>query len=251
MTDGPRVEAIDRALHLLTALADAGPEGAPLNELAALTGVNKSTAYRALSTMRARGFVEQTDASGDYRLGSAAMTLGEGFLTPQGLAQSLHPAVVALSREANELVHLGTLVGDQVLYIDKVEPQRAIRVWSQVGQRTSAASSAMGRALLAARDVPDDQLAAYLHRTDVTLERLIAAVHATRARGYSTELEENEPGVACLGTAVLQGAGPVAALSITMQAERLTLARQQELSRLIRDVLPPLLPRGFTIPDAT
>ena len=179
---------------------------------------------------------------------AAAMALGQQFLTPQSLAQSLHPALIALSHEADELVHLGVLIGDQVMYVDKVEPERAIRVWSQVGQRTSAASSAMGRALLAFRDVPDDQLAAYLHNSTVTLPQLIAAVHATRERGYSTELEENEPGVACLGTAVMQGPSPVAALSITMPAERLTTARQQALSNLIREVLPPLLPEGLSLP---
>ncbi|MFT3861179.1 IclR family transcriptional regulator [Micropruina sp.] len=248
MPTTPRVEAIDRALSLLTALAEAGPAGLPLNELAAATGVNKSTAYRALLTMRARGFASQAETTGDYRLGTAAMALGERFLTPQSLAQALHPALVALSREADELVHLGVLVGDQILYLDKVEPERAIRVWSQIGQRTSVAASAMGRALLAAREVPDDQLAAYLHHSEVSLEQLIAAVHAAREHGFSTELEENEPGVACLGTAVLQRGNPMAALSITMPAERLTQEREQQLSKLIRSVLPPLLPQGFSLP---
>ena len=246
MTDAPRVEAIDRALSLLTALAEAGPTGSSLTELAVGTGVNKSTAYRALSTMRAHGFVSQSEASGDYRLGAAAMTLGERFLTPQSLAQTLHPALVVLSREAAELVHLGVLIGDQVLYIDKVEPDRAIRVWSEVGRRTSAATSAMGRALLAARDVADDQLAAYLHPS-LTLERLVKAIADARTRGYSTEIEENEPGVACLGVAVMRGRTAVAALSITMQAERLTLQRQDELAELVRSVLPPLLPEGLTL----
>ena len=98
MTDGPRVEAIDRALTLLSALANAGADGAALAELASATGVNKSTAYRALSTMKHRGFVAQSENTGAYHLGPVAMTLGEGFLTPQSLAQSLHPAVLALSR---------------------------------------------------------------------------------------------------------------------------------------------------------
>lgn len=248
MTDGPRVEAIDRALTLLTALAEAGPTGSPLTDLADLTGMNKSTAYRALSTMRAHGFVTQASSSGAYLLGSAAMSLGARFVTPQSLAQSLHPAVVALSRRANELVHLGVLVGDHVLYIDKVEPERAIRVWSEVGRRTPAASSAMGRALLAARGVPDDQLAAYLDGTTVPLERLVEAVRLTRQRGYSSEFEENEPGVACLGVAILQADQPVAAMSMTMQAERLTEDRRTELAGLIRQVLPPLLPDGMHLP---
>ncbi len=248
MTDGPRVEAIDRALSLLTALAEAGPDGSPLVDLAASTGVNKSTAYRALSTMRAHGFVSQAETSGDYRLGAAAMQLGQRFVTPQSLAQSLHPALVSLSRQANELVHLGVLTGDQVLYIDKVEPERAIRVWSEVGRRTSAASSAMGRALLSARGVSDAQLAVYVADAPVLLERLTDAVHAARKRGYSSEYEENEPGVACMGVAIMQGNHPVAALSITMQSERMTAQRQADLAALVRTVLPPLLPDDMSLP---
>lgn len=246
MTDGPRVEAIDRALSLLVALAQAGPDGAPLTDLAASTGVNKSTAYRALSTMKAQGFVSQSDPSGDYQLGAVAMALGERFITPAALAQALHPGLVAVSRQANELVHLGVLIGDQVLYVDKVEPERPIRVWSEVGRRTSAATSALGRAVLAARNLPDDHLAAYAD--PVQLPRLAAAVHDARQRGYSSEFEENEAGVACLGVAILQAGRPVAALSITGQAERMTPVRQDELFALIRAVLPPLLPDGLTLP---
>jgi DNA-binding IclR family transcriptional regulator len=252
MTDGPRVEAIDRALMLLTALAEAGPDGAPLTELSSTTGVNKSTAYRALSTLRARGFATQSETTGDYRLGATAMTLGERFLTPQSLAQSLHPALVTLSREADELVHLGVLVGDEVLYVDKVEPERAIRVFSEIGRRTSAATSAMGRALLAARGVPHDQLAAYLRHGTLSIDQLAAVLAITRSRGFSTELEENERGVACLGAALMRGSEAVAALSITMPVERLTERRQSELAALIRTLLPPLLPEGLSVwqPDA-
>lgn len=250
MTDGPRVEAIDRALTLLSALANAGADGAALAELASATGVNKSTAYRALSTMKHRGFVAQSENTGEYHLGPVAMTLGEGFLTPQSLAQSLHPAVLALSREANELVHLGMLIGDQVLYIDKVEPERPIRVWSEVGRRTPAATCAMGRALLAARGVPDDQLDAYLKRSALTLVELTKQVHLTRSRGFAIEFEENEPGVACLGVAIVRDSRVVAAVSITMLAERMTPARQDELFGLARNVLPPMLPAGLSLAAA-
>ena len=236
MTEGPRVEAIDRALSLLTALSQAGPKGAPLTELAVATGVNKSTAYRALSTMRAHGFVTQSASTGDYRLGAAAMALGQQFLTPQSLAQSLHPALIALSHEADELVHLGVLIGDQVMYVDKVEPERAIRVWSQVGQRTSAASSAMGRALLAFRDVPDDQLAAYLHNSTVTLPQLIAAVHATRERGYALEEQETVEGVACVATPLAPFGEPLAAISVSVPVHRFPAAQRAALIRSVQQV---------------
>lgn len=247
MTEGPRVEAIDRALALLVALAEAGPDGAPLATLSASTGVNKSTAYRALATLRAHGFAAQSETTGDYLLGTAAMTLGERFLTPQSLRQSLHPALVTLSRAIDELVHLGVLIGDEVLYVDKVEPERAIRVFSEVGRRTPAATSAMGRALLAARGVPDEQLGAYLHNRKLSLRELADALEAARHRGFATEMGENEPGVACLGVAVVRGTNAMAALSITMPSERLTEHRQNELATLIDELLPPLLPDGLSV----
>lgn len=251
MADTPHIEAVDRALVLLTALADAGPDGASLAELAEATGVNKSTAYRALSTLRSRAFATQAPTSGRYGLGPAAMALGEVHWAPSKLAASLHPALMAVCREVDELVHLGVVAEDYVVYIDKVEPERAIRVWSAVGQRVPAATTALGRALLAARGVPDEQLAAYLHvvptERGLTLAQLRATVREARQRGYSQENEENEPGVACIGMAVLREGRAVAALSITSLAERMTPGRRDELAAAVRRTAGPLLPPSFTL----
>lgn len=251
MTESPRVEAIDRALALLTALADAGPGGASLAQLSEATGVNKSTAFRALSTLRARGYARQSP-SGDYVLGSAATTLGERFLGKDNLVAALHPALVALSRHSQELVHLGTWADDEVVYLDKVEPAaRAIRVWSSVGQRVPVAASSLGRALLSTRTLPDSHLAVYVDSLPpdrhVTLERLREAVQLASERGYAVEMEENEPGVACVGMALMRGDDPVAALSVTTLASRMTPERQTELVAMARRELPPLLPEGITL----
>lgn len=250
-SDPPRIEAIDRAFALLLALADAGPQGATLADLAATTGVNKSTAYRALSTMRRRGFATQSVESGVYRLGPSAMTLGARFLTPEHLAQALHPALVALSRATHELVHLGVWEDDQVLYVDKVEPDRAVRVWSSVGRRAPVATTALGRAMLAARGVDDEQLAVYVKflgsEHAVSFEHLRGVVRQARRRGYSVELQENEPGVACIGMAIMRGEQVVGAVSITSLAERMTSRRQSELAELIRADMPSLLPEGLTL----
>jgi len=253
-TTTPRVEAVDRALQLLVALADAGPDGATLATLAENAEVNKSTAYRALSTLRLRGFAAQDETNGTYRLGPAAFDLGDRAYAPHNLAQALHPALIALSRAADELVHLGVLTGDHVLYVDKVEPERAIRVWSAIGQRVPVASTSMGRALLAARAVPDQLLSGYLKHLpadrQVTPDRLLESVTAARRCGYALELGENEPDVACIGTAILRGSSPVAAVSITALAVRMTPERQQELAGLMVSEVGPLLPHGLSLMPA-
>ncbi len=246
MAESPRIESVDRALQLLMTLADAGPEGAPLADLAQATGINKSTAYRLLSTMRLRGFAEQDGDQGSYRIGPATFELTERSFGPRNLATAIHPALVTLARETNELVHFGVLTGDRILYLDKVEPERAIRVWSAVGQRMPVATTAMGRALLAARNVPDHLLDSYVGQDSPTsASALRTAVHLARERNYALEHGENEPDVACLGTAIMHGNSPVGALSITTLATRMTPEREAELAEIITREIPPLLPQGL------
>ena len=149
--DTSPVESVDRALLALQLLARAGARGLGLAELAAALGLNKSTAHRALAALRFRGFVTQDPASGGYVLGPAATQLSDDFFSDENLPVLLHAGLVALCGAADELVHLGVLSGTHVVYLDKVEPERSVRVWSAVGRRSPAVTTALGRALLAFR----------------------------------------------------------------------------------------------------
>lgn len=240
------VEAIDRALALLTGLAEAGPEGTTLVALCRDLGLNKSTAYRALATMRSRGYVSQ-DADGSYRLGPAAVGLGAQYFGPSSLSQLVHPALLVLARDLDELVHLGVLNGDRVVYVDKVEPEKSIRVWSQVGRHVPAATTSLGRAILAYRHLPDEQLDAFVGG-DGDTDRLRQAVAEARARGYATEIEENEPGIACLGVPILADGSAVAALSVTMLANTLDEGRIAAVAQRVATLVPPRLPEGLELP---
>lgn len=246
--EGPRIESIDRALRLLTTMMDAGGRPLSLAELTERVGIAKPTCYRALSTMKLRGFVEQDVETGQYRLGPMAMRMGETFAGTRTLAGALHPVLVRLSRATGELVHLGVLSGDRMLYIDKVEPERAIRVWSAIGQSVPVATSALGRAVLSTRDLTDQQLGSYLlDSPGSSLSELRRAVDAARAKGFSEEHGENEPDVACVGVALMRQDVAVAAVSVTSLASRMTPSRRAELVRIIREELPATLPSWLRI----
>ncbi|RLP10026.1 IclR family transcriptional regulator [Propionibacterium australiense] len=241
---------MDRALAVLMALGEAGPSGTTLTKLAESSGVNKSTAYRALSTLRGRGFATQDLASGNYALGPAAFLLAEKAMGPDNLARALHPILVAISHEVDELVHLGVPMDGGMLYIDKVEQEHTIRVWSAVGQLIPMATSSLGRAVLAAQNTIDEHLSAYigqLPEKDAGLDRLTEAVHAARELGYATEWGERQPGVACVGLALLRSKTVVGAISITTLAENMTPERAHELARTARAIAAPLLPEGLSL----
>ncbi len=245
------IEAIDRAVSLLETLADAGPAGMSLADVVTTTGTNKSTAYRAITTLRLRGHVTQDPLSGHYSLGPSAVALGERWRQHDQLQALVRPALTAASRTTQELAHLGVLTGIDVMYIDKVEPERALRVWSRVGRTVPVAVSAMGRSILAASALRRNQLAPYLQDLDPPPDagRLWEQIAAARICGYAREHEENEPSIACVGFALLRAGSPVAALSITAPADRMTDARVAEIVASIRATVPSLLPEGITLPD--
>jgi len=253
MTGSSPLGGVDKALLTLDALASAGAGGVSLAELAGRVGANKSTLHRTLAALRHRGYAEQT-ADGAYRLGPAVLALGTAYLAEENLPYLLRPALQALRDDVDELVHLGVLVGREVVYLDKVEPQRAVRVWSAVGRRRPAATTALGRALLAAGplrepaggEVGADALAPYV-TGGVGPDRLLAALVEARTTGVATETEENEPGIACAAVAVLRAGHPVAAVSITAPVERMTGAARAERIDALRTTLPRLLPPGLSL----
>ncbi|MCA5892223.1 IclR family transcriptional regulator [Isoptericola sp. NEAU-Y5] len=238
--------SVDKALLALDALARAGAGGLSLARLAADVGANKSTLHRTLAALRHRGYAEQAD-DGGYRLGPAVLALGTAFLAEDNLPALLRPALERLRDDVDELVHLGTLAGREVVYLDKVEPQRPVRVWSAVGRRQPAATTALGRALLAAHDPREIHLARYA--TDAEdVARLTATVADARRLGYATETEENEPGIACVAVAVLRAGRPVAAVSVTAPVERMTGEPRAARVAALLDALPAALPPGMTVP---
>src|SRR3712207_8260346 len=67
------VQSVDRAITVMELLSRRGWSG--VTEVANELGINKSTAYRLLTTLRDRGLVEQDAATEKYRLGFGLVTL--------------------------------------------------------------------------------------------------------------------------------------------------------------------------------
>lgn len=246
-TGASPVGSVDKALHVIELLAEAGSDGATLAALAAASGYTKTSVHRALQALRHRGFAEQ---AGDqrYRLGSRPSALVERFQRGQNLPTLFRTALLRICERTEELVHLGVLDGRSVLYLDKVEPDRAMRVWSRIGRHAPVATTALGRAIMAAEGVQDDGLDAYLgDAPHEELPRFRAAVGDARRLGWAIEREENETGICCVGVALVRPQGPPVAVSITGPTSRIDEARQARFGELLVEELERSAPEGFTV----
>ena len=231
------IASVDKALRIIEHMARLDSNGQSLAELADDLSMNKSSLHHTLATLRERDWVEQ-DQRGYYHLGAASSLVAHWWNSADHLSTALHPTLMRISEEGNELVHLGQMSGRFVVYLDKVEPDRAVRVWSQVGRRVPAATTSLGRAIIGATEGPidiDAWIGAVEEPKAQLPQRLEDEINRVRIHGYAIEIEENEPGIACVGVPVLISGQPKIAVSVTMPIERCSQERLHDLASLITD----------------
>ena len=87
-----------------------------------------STAFRQLRFLVKQGYLANRD--GVYTLGNAMMRLGYAARRQNPLSRIAHPLLAALSTATRETVHLAELRDQQIVYVDKVEGSRPMRMGS-------------------------------------------------------------------------------------------------------------------------
>jgi urocanate hydratase len=137
---------VERALHLLEAVARSSSGGARLSDLARDTDVPTSTALRLLRTLETTRFVRRDDA-GAFHAGSGLLALAAA-LDELPLIQVAEPHLRTLVGALGETASLGILdeAGD-ALYLAQVQSPHSIRYASWRGRRVPGAVSALGLAL--------------------------------------------------------------------------------------------------------
>ncbi len=240
--DNSSIQVIDRMATLLDALA-ARDGGTSLKYLAAETGLHPSTAFRILAALSHHGYVARDDA-GLYLLGPHLLQLAakvRGGLDMRTLAR---PEMEWLRDQINETVNLTVRQGDEMVYVERVSPNRMMRVEQVIGSRAPLHVTAVGKLMLgeagaaATRDYAQrTRLPAYTANTHGQVQRLLEDIGTCMARGYALDDEEAELGVGCLGALIRDANGAaVAGLSISAPMERRRLewvALLQEAARRI------------------
>ena len=138
--------SLDRGLAVLEFLARRGE--ARLAELAKEMGTSRTTMFRVLETLRARGFAEHDAASHTYRLGPGARLLA-AQATRSLITQLAEPVMAELRNETGETINLVGVHGGRLVYEAVLEGGYALRNLPSLGQTVAAHCSALGKAVLA------------------------------------------------------------------------------------------------------
>jgi DNA-binding IclR family transcriptional regulator len=231
-------QVVDRVIDILETFVRLGPE-LGVSDISRVLGLKKATTHRLLASLRRRGIVAQDLQSRRYRLGMKLWELGQLATSGVDWLERLKPFLQQLTDVTGETTHLAVLNDGQVLYVEKVESTRSLRMPSQVGRRLPAHCTGVGKALIAF--LPEEVvrtlvarrgLPSFTPNTITDPDRLEAELATIRARGYSVDDEEIEEGLVCIGAPVRDHTSHVvAAVSIAGPSSRLrpeTIERHAE-----------------------
>lgn len=219
--------AAGHALAILTLLArhvTAVPAATIVREL----GLPRSSVYHLLTVLVEHGYVAHVPEERRYGLGVAALELGSAYTRQVPLERIARPRLTRLADATGHNAHLAVLHGRDVLYVVEERVAGRPSLVTDVGVRLPATLTASGLALLAA--LPAPQVRALFPSADAFVQRhgagptslseLRRVLSTTRQRGYAVEDGQVTPGLASVGTPVLDHTGhPVAAVAITYPAD--------------------------------
>jgi DNA-binding IclR family transcriptional regulator len=217
------VTSVVRALAILSVF-DLDHSEVGVSQVAERVGLHKSTAHRLLRTLESQGFVTKT-ARSKYVLGRKIFELGAVAYAQGGFHGIVLEELGRLMERTEETAHLAVLDDVDVLYLEKVESQRTLRMPSAVGRRQPANRTALGKVLLAHLDPMElSRLRRRLHDDADPLadDALMRELQTVRADGYAVDREKIEKGLMCIAAPVTTLAGEVcAAVSVSGPASRL------------------------------
>lgn len=222
------VQAVDRALAILEALAQAGSP-LMLTSISAEVGLNISTVHRLLNALLNHGLVEQ-DYQGRYRLGIKAFEIGNRALYSLDIRSIARPVLHQLVDDFNETANLAILDKYEVVYLDQVESTNIVKMLARPGTRAPAYCTGSGKVLLAYLE--KDKLNKYLEEvsllpyTSATITeplQLRRELEKIRQQGFAFDQGEREEGVRCIAAPIFNHLKTViATISLSGPANRLT-----------------------------
>jgi IclR family acetate operon transcriptional repressor len=234
-----------KALHVLEQLAilcDTNPQGASVSEIAKRSGESPSSVCKHLAAFQQSSLVEQDAISERYRIGIYSLRLASLSLKTMNIREIASTHIQKLADLAGETVHLVIRDGLRVVYIDKVESSKTIRMHSQIGLRNPMYCTGVGKAILAFSPaaltdaVISEGLLSFTPQTLSTPGTLKADLEQIIVRGFAIDNCEHEPEVRCVAAPIFNHLKePVASISISAPKWRMLDDRIEASGEWIRD----------------
>lgn len=137
MKDKPRTEirasssSLSKALQLLVAVSESGPDGLTVSVAAKMTGHHTATAHRLMTALIQKNFLSFDPCSKFYHLGLMPyelVTNGGQQLESMALRNQLRSSLTFIQSKVGGIACLSVISGNEALCIDLIAGQSEITV---------------------------------------------------------------------------------------------------------------------------
>jgi DNA-binding IclR family transcriptional regulator len=218
VTAPAQLQSVLSALDLLDCFESSDELG--VTEVARRLGVAKSTAYRLLTTLCARGVVQRIPDTGHYRLGLHLWELGQLVQDRVPLRHVALPLLEELRLRTGHTAHLSIADGPDVVFLERLQALSGIALFGERRRRMPLHTTSAGKVLAAfnpqvAQARVDAGFPALASHTITSAEQWESCLSDIRRRGFAVSDSENMEGLASIAAPVIDASGlAVAAVSI-------------------------------------
>lgn len=217
-----------KSTQILGALSDAG-RGLRFKDIQQATGLSNATLHRLLGDLLALRLIHHHEEGSTYAVGARLIGWAHHALHDLPIRQAAGEVMTRLRDQTGETVHLAVLEGTRLLYVDKQESTKSVRMYSSVGRTAPLHCTGVGKAILAFQppEVVEQVIGTLEFQifTPTTLpgaEELRRELARIRERGHAYDLGEHEDEIRCVAAPVLNRRGvSVGGLSISAPAFRI------------------------------
>jgi DNA-binding IclR family transcriptional regulator len=212
-----------------------------IEQISEALDIPKSTVYRHVRLLCDKGFLERA-RDGRYRIGLTLLRLGKAALNSnRELRLLVLPSMKRIAEQVRESVSLMRLFDNQVICIENIEGQHALRVMIEPGRVHLLHTGASAKVILAS--IPEAEwksrlkfpLKRFTHTTFADFDLLRTELYRVRENGYAISDGEIDIGARAIAVPIHNHHGEViAALSIEGPSSRMTEEKISEYLLLLQ-----------------
>lgn len=213
-----------------------------LTELAALTNLNVSTAYRIANVFVDYGYLQKAGKRGKYTLGLKFLKFKGVITNKMDIRQIAYPFMEELRTVTGESVNLAVPDGEEAVYIEHIESNHTLRTFTSRGNRVPLYCTGVGKIFCAYMEkekmlrlvkVP---LSGLTKNTITTLSVFEKELVKVKSEGVALDNGEMEIDVRCVAAPIFDAnGGVIGSVSISGPYTRLSERRIEELKPIIKE----------------
>ncbi len=180
-----------------------------LKDIAEKLNIDKSTIHRFLKTLLKYNFVRMNPSNKKYSLGLKFLNIATKIIDSIDIRNIAHPYLIDLEEYSNETIHLTTFDGKRVVYIDKIESIKPIRMYSRIGNIAPINCTAAGKAILAFQKesvinniIQDLDFIPVTKNTITDKKKFMENLEDVRNKGFAIDNSEHEENICCIAAPI-------------------------------------------------